>query len=208
MIAGSPLPLRVVDGRELPATHRSLLRPGEALRTRDGEVHALPRFFYEVASWQAALDAELTPHFGLWEFMEVDVREPPPLRVFPRYVPCAVTTIAAALEVMRLDVGAQVRVAANGGYRSPAHEGSRSGSAHCWGTAANIYRIGTDMLDTQDRIERYAAVVRRLLPFAWIRPYGSDRGYADDHLHVDLGYLTAVPQGASELDHDAAAHVR
>jgi hypothetical protein len=207
-MTASHVPLRVVDGRDLPATHRSLLRPGEALRTRDGEVHALPRFFYEVDSWQTALDAELTPHFGLWEFMEVDVHEPAPLRAFPRYVPCAVTAIAAALEVMRLDIGAQVRVAANGGYRSPAHAGSRSGSPHCWGTAANIYRIGTEMLDSQDRIERYSAVVRRLLPFAWIRPYGSDRGCADDHLHVDLGYLTAVPQGASEQHHDAAAQDR
>jgi hypothetical protein len=178
------------------------------LRTRDGAVHTLPRFFYQVDSWPIAREAELTPHFGLWEFMDVDVREPAALRAFPRYVPCAVTAIAAALEVLRLEVGAQVRIAANGGYRSPAHDGSRSGSAHCWATAANIYCIGTEMLDTQERIERYSSVVRRLLPFAWIRPYGADRGCADDHLHVDLGYLTAVPQGASEQDHDAAEQDR
>jgi hypothetical protein len=200
--AGNGFNLPVVDGLRLPERHRALLRPDETIRTRDGELHRLPRFFFEVTSWQVALESQLTPHFALWEFMDVDLHERERLRFFPRYVPCAVTVLAAALETFRTEVGAPVRIAANGGYRSPAHDGSRSGSPHCWGTAANIYRVGADMLETQDRIERYSATARRLLPFAWIRPYGRDIGFSDDHLHLDIGYATLVPQGVSEQHHE------
>jgi hypothetical protein len=195
--------LPVVDGLTLPALHRDLLRPGELVRGADGELHHLPRYFYEVDSWALALATPLTPDFGLWEFMDVDLREPSPLRMFPRYVPCAVGVLAAALEGFRLDVGAPVRVAANGGYRSPAHRGSGAGSPHCWATAANIYCIGSDLLDSPDRIDRYAAVMRRVLPFAWIWPSAGEAGAVDDHLHVDLGYVTVVPRGTSEQDHEA-----
>ncbi len=197
--------LRVVDGLDLPDRHRGLLRPSETMRGRDGEAHVLPRFFFEVASWQQALETPLTPHFSLWEFMDVDLHERERLRFFPRYVPCAVTVLAAALESLRAEVGVTVRISANGGYRSPSHDGSRSGSAHCWGTAANIYKIGSELLDTPERIERIAATARRLLPFAWVRPYGRDVGYADDHLHLDLGYVTLVPQGISEQGDDGTA---
>ena len=197
--------LRVVDGLDLPDRHRDLLRPGEALRGRDGEAHTLPRFFFEVGSWQQALETQLTPHFSLWEFMDVDLHERERLRFFPRYVPCAVTVLAAALESLRSEAGATVRISANGGYRSPSHDGSRSASPHCWATAANIYKVGSDLLDTQERIERAAATARRLLPFAFVRPYGHDIGYADDHLHVDIGYVTLVPQGISERGDDGAA---
>lgn len=202
-VNGQAPSLRLVDGLTLPDRHRALLKPGAAIRNRDGESHRLPRFFFEIESWAAALQTQLTAHFALWEFMDVDLHEPTRLRFFPRYVPCAVTALAAALEVFRAEVGAPVRIAANGGYRSASHDGSRSGSPHSWGTAANIYRIGSEQLDAQDRIERYAATARRLLPFAWVRPYGHDVGMADDHLHLDVGYLTLVPQGASEQGDDA-----
>lgn len=198
------LPLPVVDALELDGALARLLKPGALMQTRDGEAHRLPRFFYEVDSWQTALTTQLTPHFGLWELMDVDLHESRNLRLFPRYVPCAVTSLAAALEVFRLEVGTTVRIAANGGYRSPTHRGSRSGSPHCWGTAANIYAIGGEPLDTEDQIGRYAAVAMRLLPFAWVRPYGHGLGHADDHLHLDLGYVTMVPNGASE-HHDGGA---
>src|SRR5215212_2709914 len=158
--------LPVVDAMSLSTMHRELLRPGALVAGRDGDSHRLPRYFFEVESWALALATPLTAHFGLWEFMDVDLREPLPLRTFPRYVPCAVTLLAAALEVFRLDVGAPVRVSANGGYRSPSHAGSDAGSLHSWGAAANIYQVGPDLLDTQERIERFTAVVRRLLPFA------------------------------------------
>lgn len=192
----SPLP--IVDGLELPAGHRGLLNPGGVMVGRDGETHRLPRYFYEIDSWDRALSTQLSPHFGIWEFIDVDVREPAALRVFPRYVPTAVSMLAAALETFRNEVGAPVRIMANGGYRSPSHALSSGGSPHCWATAADIYRVGAEFLDTPARIERYATILRRVLPFSRIRPTGDAIGPADDHLHVDIGYVTSVPRGASE----------
>src|SRR4051812_22779702 len=93
--------LRVVDGLRLPTEYRAVLRPGATLRDAHGHVRTLPRFFYEVPSWQAALDAQITPNFALWEFIHTDVREVEPLRTFPRYVPCAVTLLALALQRFR-----------------------------------------------------------------------------------------------------------
>jgi hypothetical protein len=190
--------LSVVDGLELADEHRRLFNPGGLLVGRDGETHRLPRYFYEVPSWALALATPLSANFGLWEFMDVDVREPAALRAFPRYVPCAVSMLAAALEAFRMEIGAPVRIMANGGYRSPSHALTTGGSPHCWGTAADIYRIGSDYLDTPQRIDRYAAVLRRVLPFSRIRPTGDAIAATDDHLHVDLGYVTVVPRGASE----------
>jgi hypothetical protein len=66
-----------------------------------------------------------------------------------------------------------------------------------WGTAANLYRVGDDWLDDRETIERYAAIARQTLPHVWIRPWGHGRGYADDHLHLDLGYVTVVPRDAA-----------
>jgi hypothetical protein len=193
--------LPVVDGFELPDAHRKLLRPDGLLRA-GGAVHRLPRFFYAIESAAVAVNTRLTPHFGLWEFVEVDLHEPALLRSYPRYVPCAVTALATALEVLRIEVGAPIRIAANGGYRSPAHTGSVSGSPHCWGAAANIYRIGSEYVDSEEKIDKYAMVVSRLLPGCWTRPPGRDAGYADDHLHLDLGYVTVVPHGLSETAGD------
>jgi hypothetical protein len=200
-VAGAGLP--IVDGLSLPAAHRAVLRPAERVVTDDGRTCELPRYFYEVDSWAVALDTSLTAHFGLWEFMDVDVREAPVARNYPRYIPCAVTALATALELIRLTVGLPVRIAANGGYRSPAHGGSRTASPHSWAAAANLYRIGAESLDTEERIERYGAVARRLLPFARVRPYGTVAGTANDHLHLDLGYVTVLPHAASNRDHDA-----
>lgn len=188
--------LRIVDGFRLDKARRDALVPGGVLRDRDGRTRQLPRYFYEVESWNAALDFELAPHFHLWEFIHTDVREAKPLRFFPRYVPCAVTLTAALLERFREAVGEPVRVAANGGYRSPQHELTSDASTHCWGSAVNVYRIGDQYLETRDRIERYAEIARESMPGAWIRPVGEDRGFADDHLHIDFGYLVSVPHDA------------
>ena len=201
-VVGTPLP--VVDGLTLSPRHRELLNPGGLLVGRDGETHRLPRYFYEVDSWGRALETSLSAHFGLWEFIDVDVREPGTLRTFPRYVPCAVSTLASALEAFRQEVGAPVRIMANGGYRSPSHAVSTGGSPHCWGTAADIYRVGSEFLDTPQRIERYGATLRRVLPFSRIRPSGDAIIGTDDHLHVDIGYVTVVPRGASERDDETA----
>lgn len=189
----STLPLPVVTGEELPPEVREVLRPGKTLNDRSGAAHVLPSCFLRVDSWSQARETLLTPHFTLSELIGVDVREVLLLRSFPRYVPCAVVLLAAGLELFRLEVGTYVHVAANGGYRSPGHGLSRHASRHCWGTAANIYRIGDTYLDTREEIEKYAAIARRVIPGVWVRPYGPEEGEADDHLHVDLGYTVFDP---------------
>ena len=128
--------LPIVDGLELDAPVRSLLMPGVAVRDSHARLRRLPRFFYAVQSWQAALDTQLTPNFAMWEFMDVDLFEPAPLRRFPRYVPCAVTSLTAHLEVLRAQIGSSIHISANGGYRSPSHGKSVSGSPHCWHCAS------------------------------------------------------------------------
>jgi hypothetical protein len=189
----SALPLPLVRAEELPGDIREVLRPGEALRDRTGIARVLPSSFLRVDSWNQARETLLTPHFALWELIGVDVREAPALRSFPRYVPCALLLLAAGLELFRLEVGATVHIAANGGYRSPGHALSRHASRHCWGTAANIYRVGETSLDTREEIEKYAEIARRVIPGVWIRPYGPGDGEADDHLHVDIGYTLFEP---------------
>lgn len=196
MLSRPSVPLTVVDGLDLPDGHRRALRPDEVVTDRSGVSRRLPRFFFEVGSWEEALSVELAPHFGLWELLDVDFREAAPLRRFPRYVPCAVTVLAAHLEVLRLRVGTVVRIAANGGYRSPGHELESEPTTHAWGAAANIYRIGDEMMDREERIEKYTALARRVIPGAWTRPYGTGRDDAFDHVHVDLGHLDVVPHAA------------
>ena len=191
------MPLPVVDGLLLEEHHRKLLCPDELLMDRQGRQRRLPRFFYEVDSWQTALQLQLAENFTLWEFMGVDVREALPFRRFPRYVPCAVTLLATHLQLLRNELGTFVHIAANGGYRTPAHRLSDHASTHCWGTAVNIYKIGDDLLDTEEKLERYGRVAMRALPHAFIRPYGHEKGLADDHLHIDIGYVLQVPQAAA-----------
>jgi hypothetical protein len=202
-LAGS-LPLPIVDGLRLDRPHREALRPGGILRDADDRGRRLPRFFYEIDSWQTALATPLSPHFMLWELIYVDVREAELPRTFPRYVPCAVTLMAAALESFRAAAGTYVHVAANGGYRSPAHRLSTVATPHCWGTAVNIYRIGNDWLDTQETIERYNRIARETMSGVWARPYGVGRGSVDDQIHLDLGFVTLVPHGAASEDGDGA----
>jgi hypothetical protein len=189
----SALPLPLVLAVDLPHEVRQVLRPGEPLKDRSGAARILPSSFLRVDSWNQALETQLTPHFCLWELIGVDVREAPLARTFPRYVPCALVLLAAALELFRLEVGTTVHVAANGGYRSPGHGLSRHASRHCWGTAANIYRIGDSYLDTREEIEKYAAIARRVIPGVWIRPFGQEDSQADDHLHIDIGYTLFDP---------------
>jgi hypothetical protein len=187
-------PLRVVDGRRLDKRYRDALKPAATVCDERGVARQLPRYFYEVPSWDAAQRTYIAPHFQLHEFIHVDVREAEPLRHFPRYVPCALTLLGACLELLRDAVGQPVYIAANGGYRTPRHKLTRQASTHAWGTAANIYRIGDTLLDDRETIARYADLVREKVPGAWVRPYGKDVGFADDHLHVDLGYVIATPR--------------
>jgi hypothetical protein len=194
--APNALDLEVVDGRTLPAAARAALRPGVLVRDGGGVVRRLPRFFYVVPSWARALEVELAPGFALWEFVHTDVREAPALRGFPRYVPCAVTLLAAHLAVLRAHLGTTVRLSANGAHRSPAHE--RNGGVltpHQWGTAADLVRVGATWLADAKAVEEVQEAVRAVLPGVWTRPFGEGPGHTDDHLHLDLGYVTLDPPG-------------
>lgn len=185
--------LRVVDGLRLPAELRSVLLPGGTLRDTYGNARRLPRFYYEVPSLHVARESQLTPNFAIWEFIHTDIREAEPLRSFPRYVPCAVTMLAMALQRFRDSLGVSVRVSANGGYRSPHHALTCRASPHCWATAADIYSIGGQHLNSPEMIEKYAALAREAIPGSWTHPVGHGAEETDDHLHVDIGFVIAVP---------------
>jgi hypothetical protein len=191
----SEFALEVVDGFKLSEQHRALLKPGEAVADERGVVHHLPRFFYSVPSWREAHDLRVAPHFKLSELMTVDCREAELLLThFPHYVPCAVVLLARYLEDFRRDVDSVVFVSANGGYRSPAHRRNRVKTAHPWATAADIYRVGDTYLNDQKSIAKYAEIARALGPNVFVRPYSE----GDDHLHLDLGFLTVTPREISE----------
>jgi len=134
--------MNAIDGLTLSPEHRSALRAGEAVTDENGSIHHLPRFFFEVPSWEEARTLRVATHFTLSELIIVDSREAELLlRTFPHYVPCAILALARYLEDFRREVDAPVFVGANGGYRSPAHRANRGLSLHNWGTAADIYRV-------------------------------------------------------------------
>lgn len=192
-------PLRVIDGLELSAAHRELLRPGGAMKDSDGRTHFLPRFFYEIESWQEAKECSLAGNFTLAELMTVDCREADLLlNTLPHYVPCAVSVLARFLQAFRERVEAPVFIATNGGYRSPGHAHSRHASPHLWAAAANIYRIGDTFLDDAKSIEKYARIAESIAPGIYVKPFGHGANESDDHLHLDIGYVTAVPRDCDE----------
>lgn len=195
-IQGHRMPLRVVDGRRLEKQYRDVLRPGGMLSDSQGRAHQLPRYFYEVPSWEIARSVQLSKHFGLWEFIHTDVHEADVLRTFPRYVPCAITLLALGLEHFRAAVDGYVHIAANGGYRSPAHALSLYATPHSWGTAVNIFCVGDTRLDEREALEKYSRVAYETMPGVYVRPFGGAPGFTDDHLHLDFGYVVAVPRGA------------
>ena len=187
--------LRPVDGLTLSAEHRAALRPGETVTAEDGTIHHLPRFFFEIPSWEEAHSLRIASHFTLSELITVDSREADLLlRTFPHYVPCAILALARYLEDFRRAVDAPVFVSANGGYRSPAHRINKGVSFHNWGTAADIYRVGDTYLDGEKSIGRYAEIAASLGAEVRVRSYRE----GDDHLQVDLGYLIIVPRECSE----------
>jgi hypothetical protein len=189
-----PGALRVVDGLKLSSKLRAVLRPDELVQTQDGWRRRLPRWFLEVPSWQTALETDLSPHFKLWEFMIVDVREHELQRMnWPRYLPMAVPLLAGVLETLRFAVGDSLHIAANGGYRSPAHRLTRHASLHCWGTAVNLYRVGDVLLDNKTAITRYGRLAQATLPALSVQPYGPGVGQTEEHLHLDLGFTVVVP---------------
>ena len=191
----SPAELHAVDGLTLSPEHRAVLRPGESISDENGSQHRLPRFFFEIPSWEEARSLRVASHFTLSELMTVDSREADLLlRTFPHYVPCAILALARYLEDFRREVDAPVFISANGGYRSPAHRVNRAVTLHSWGTAADIYRIGDTYLDDEKSIARYSEIASSLGAEVRVRAYQA----GDDHLQVDLGYLTIVPRECSE----------
>ena len=191
--------LQPIDGLHLPEEYRVLLRPGEIQADDNGIVHCLPRFFYEIRSWEEAHEIRLAPHFTLAELILVDCREARLLLIeFPHYVPCAIVLLARFLEDFRREIDAPVFVSANGGYRSPAHQIGGAKSIHAWGTAANIYRVGDTFIADAKSIGKYRAVASSLSPAVFVRPFGRDKGQTSDHLHIDLGYAGLIPRECSE----------
>jgi hypothetical protein len=192
------LGLKVVDAFDLDDELRSILRPGEMVKDARGRRHRLPRYFYEVPNHDAAVNIRLTTHFGLNEFIVVDLKEHPRLADWPRFIPCAVRTLAFYLQRLRDVIGLSLHVPVNGGYRSPAHKLSVGATPHMWGTAVDIYRVGTTILNEQEPIDRFNKVAWELCDDFYVMPYGHDVGQADDHMHLDIGYLTLVPREISE----------
>jgi hypothetical protein len=191
--------LKVVDAYDLDDELRGTLKPGDMVRDAEGRRHRLPRYFYEIPSHEVAMSTQLTAHFGLNEFILVDLKEASRLHDYPRYVPCAIRILAFYLEQFREKCGASVHVAVNGGYRSPSHKMSLNASPHMWGTAADIFRIGGTILRTADAIEKYNAIAEDLSDEVNVLPYGPVTGSnADDHVHIDLGYITLIPREISE----------
>lgn len=194
-----PAPLKIVDGLALRPELRALLRPGEPMADEAGRTHFLPRFFYEIESWRQAKEMQLTPRFTFAELMTVDCRESDVLlNTFPHYVPCAVSVLARYLQAFREKVEAPVFIATNGGYRSPSHAHSRHATPHLWATAANIFRIGDTMLDDEKAIEKYGRLAAGIAREIFVKPFGHGPGQADDHLHLDIGYVSFVPRDCDE----------
>lgn len=191
--------LKVVDAFDLDDELRSVLKPADLVRDADGRRHRLPRYFYEVPSHDVAMETRLTPHFGLNEFLLTDIKEAARLQEFPRYIPCAVRILAFYLEQFRVTIGASVHIAVNGGYRSPSHKLALNASSHMWGTAADMYKIGSTILRTQESIDKYNELAEDISDEIHVLPYGHAIGKtADDHIHFDLGYITLVPRAISE----------
>ena len=191
--------LRPIDGLRLAEEYRALLRPGESEAGADGTVHRLPRFFYEIRSWEEAHGIRLAPHFTLAELMLVDCREARLLlSQFPHYVPCAIVLLARFLEDFRREVDAPVFISANGGYRSPAHQILGAKSVHAWGTAANVYRVGDTFLSDARSIDKYRTIAASLSPIVFVRSFGRNEGQTNDHLHIDLGFVSLTPRECSE----------
>ncbi|HYH10399.1 MAG TPA: hypothetical protein VEK11_25365 [Thermoanaerobaculia bacterium] len=191
--------LKVVDAFDLDDELRAILKPAGMVFDSQGRRHRLPRYFYEIPSHEVAARTRLTTHFSLNEFILSDLKEETRLQQYPRYVPCAIRILAFYLEQFRTACGASVHIAVNGGYRSPSHKLAHGATAHMWGTAADVYRIGTTILKSKEAIEKYNDIAEDLSEDITVLPYGHVTGKnADDHVHIDLGYITLVPREINE----------
>ncbi len=118
---------------------------------------------------------------------------------WPHYIPCAVAVLGRFLQEFRERVAAPVFIAANGGYRSPAHAHSRHASPHLWATAANIYRVGDTFLNEEKSIVKYSRIAESIAPgVVCVKAFGHGPNESDDHLHLDIGYVVCVPRDCDE----------
>ena len=115
------------------------------------------------------------PNFSVWEFIHTDVREAPPLRVFPRYVPCATLLLALALELFREAVGTYVFIGANGGYRSPRHAERAVRRRTAGARPPTSIASATPIWTRRRRSSRTRRSRRDVIPTVWTRPFGDER---------------------------------
>ena len=66
---------------------------------------------------------------------------------------------------------------------------------------------GNEWMNDRDSIERANSAISRISPSLWVRPYGPDRGEANDHVHIDIGYAILEPRGAMGEDPEEAGRV-
>ena len=59
-----------------------------------------------------------------------------------------------------------------------------------FGTTFKTFKVNGTCEMCKYRIENSV----KTLPGIWTRPYGTPTGYAEDHLHLDLGYVLSVPR--------------
>jgi hypothetical protein len=195
--------MKIVDGLSLPKPQRDCLRPGDLLQDGCGETHRLPRFFYEVPSWDEAKQFKLTVNFTLAELILVDCRESRALfRHPPLYVPCAVTVLGRYLQEFRNRVeapGLRQRE-----WRLPIARASMGSQPARWsrqrsslGGGRRIF-IGSVTPGSMRRspIERHARIAQGIGPEVFVRSFGCGAGETDDHLHLDLGFVTLMPHGS------------
>ena len=109
------------------------------------------------------------------------------LRQSPRYIPCAVACWLLPRAAAR-GVGAQVHVAVNGGYRSPSHKLAVGASPTC-GPRRPTSTRSLDRAPGAGHHRDLHRVAEEISDDLWIMPTATSWA-ADDHIHLELGYLT------------------
>jgi hypothetical protein len=53
-------------------------------------------------------------------------------------------------------------------------------------------------MDSQRNVERFARIAEGIGQEVFVKPFGASPDEADDHLHLDLGFLHVIPRESSE----------
>ena len=151
------------------------------MTAEDGALHHLPRFFFEVPSWEEAHRCA-SRSLCLSELITSIRAKPICSCTPPSLVPCAILALARISRFPPRNGRAGV-YHANGGYRLlPTGQSRRV--LHNWGTARTFIASGDIYLNDEKSITRHASIARRSA-----RRFLSGPKDGDDHLQVDLGYL-------------------